>query len=117
MKMYFNSDKAWGFLLEHGCVFTLRLPNLYAKPNGLVPSGLVDFYRDNAFTGRTGFKKLVSTVDNKGQNTTSHCAPLSVFVSNSGFASVEEWLAEACRLSGEQEAWGVFEVRLFEEAV
>ena len=76
----------------------------------------VNFYKDGVFTRRSGSKKLVSTVDNKGQNTTPHCAPLSVFVSKSGFASVEEWLAEACRLIGEQEAWGVFEVRLFEEA-
>ena len=92
----FDSDKAWRFLSTHGFVYTLRKPGKSSPP----ADQELEIWRKGKSTGIKAMKVRLGVV--------SSAEDLVEYVPRSGFSSVEEWLAEAHRLSGESRIWDLF---------
>lgn len=104
-KMYFNSGKAFEQLTTYGYVFTLRKTS---KPLGSnLTLTKVQIWRNGEDTGLRGNKIYVAT-DNLYEFGDSDV------VEASGFKSMEEWIAEAERLSSKHAEWNLFYVHLLE---
>ncbi len=96
MRIYFDSDKAWGFLSTHGFVYTLRKPGKSSPP----ADQEVEVWRKGKSTGIKAVKFHHAYV--------SGPVDLADYAPYSGFPDPKEWFAEAHRLSGESRIWDLF---------
>ncbi len=85
-RIYFDSDKAFGFLQTKGHVFTLR--KAPAKPDPHVLQ-TVNLWRHGESLGVSA--KRLRVAEGFGIS-------LAPYVGDSGFSSVEEWVEEISRL-------------------
>lgn len=104
MWMYFESDKAWNFLREHGEVYTLRGP---AKSGRATISEIIVILRRHGKD--TGFRAVRKFVREIIPNVTVF---EDEWIEKSGFDSEREWLQEAEHLSGIQPYWRLFHVKI-----
>lgn len=95
--IHFDSDRAYNALIGNGFCYTLR----HYRDNA-PEEQRVRIIRDSRDTGLRASKNLIATV------TDEEYGCLDGYVSRSGFSSVDDWLAEAVRLSGESEKWDLF---------
>ncbi len=99
MRIYFDSDKAWGFLSTHGFVYTLRKPGKSSPP----ADQEVEIWREGKSTGIKAVKVRLGAILSLAED-------LIEYAPRSGFSNAEEWLVEAHRLSGESRIWDLFVV-------
>jgi hypothetical protein len=105
-RIYFDSDKAWRFLMAHGYVITMRAHKAVKKEPPLLVRN-VQVFRHGAKTRYTVNRLFLKTIAASDWYTT-----LPKMVKHSGFMGKGEWVVEAERLSGAQSSWDAFYVHL-----
>ena len=98
--MYFNSEKAFNFLKQYGIVYTLRPAGKKMPPKKAIVDIRHHSRRTEFKPERTYVRDVVLGVESMIKN----------FVPLSGFDTLEEWIAETIRLSGEHKVWRLFKV-------
>ena len=100
--MYFNSEKAFGFLKTTGHVYTLRPVGKRSPAEEIV----VDIRHKSRKTQFRAMRVFLRQINLSGP----YNEILKTYVPETGFSSLEEWTQEALTLSGPQNWWNLFEV-------